>query len=137
MSTTTLAVWLTIAVLVMFFWDIFQFFYERHNKKLEKAAEERRLKAEEEMAKAYKPPTIHTVHHDVVTLKVKDIIPKEAIITHDTRFISEEICEKLACEIMDKNLVNVVVYSRFEDGAMCYEATLKVVDPKGEGYAEE
>ena len=120
MSSTMLAVWLTIAVSIMLGMDI-----------LEAIVKHRNNKVEEEMAKAYKPPTVNIVRHDIITLKVKGIIPREAIIVHDDKFVSEEICEKLATEIMTKNLVNLQTFSRFEDGAMHYEASLRVVDPKG------
>lgn len=120
MSSTMLAVWLAIAVSIMLGMDI-----------LEAIVKHRNNKVEEEMAKAYKPPTMHTVHHDVITLNVKGVIPREVMVVHDDRFISEEICEKLATEIMTKNLVNLQTFSSFEDGMMHYEATLKVVDPKG------
>lgn len=53
------------------------------------------------------------------------------MVVHDDRFVSEEICEKLATEIMTKNLVNLQTFSSFEDGMLHYEATLRVVDPKG------
>lgn len=124
MSSTMLAVWLAIAVSIMLGMDI-----------LEAIVKYRNNKVEEEMAKAYKPPTVHTVPHDVITLKVKGVIPREFIIVHDDKFVSEEICEKLATEIMTKNLVNLQTFRSFEDGMMHYEATLKVVDPKG-GYED-
>ena len=131
MSSTMLAVWLTIAVSIMLGMDILEAIVKYRNNK----AEERRRQAEEEMAKAYKPPTVHTVPHDVITLNVKGVIPKEFIIVHDDKFVSEEICEKLATEIMTKNLVNLQTFRSFEDGMLHYEATLKVVDPKG-GYED-
>ena len=124
MISTILAVWLTIAVSIMLGMDI-----------LEAIVKHRNNKVEEEMAKAYKPPTVHTVPHDVITLKIKGVIPREFIVVHDDKFVSEEICEKLATEIMTKNLVNLQTFSSFEDGMMHYEATLKVVDPKG-GYED-
>lgn len=120
MSSTMLTVWLVIAVSVILGMDI-----------LDAIVKYRNNKVEEEMAKAYKPPTIHTVHHDIITLKVTGIIPREVLVVHDDKFISEEIYEKLATEIMAKNLVNIRTFRRFEDGLMHYEATLRVVDPKG------
>lgn len=111
---------LAVAVIVMIVLDI-----------IEKVNDYRIKKVEEEMAKAYKPPTIHTVHHDIITLNVKGMIPREVVFMHDDKFVSEEVCEKLATEIMAKNLVNLRTFSSFEDMAYCYEATLRVVDPKG------
>ena len=131
MSSTMLAVWLAIAVSIMLCMDILEAIVKYRNNKIE----ERRRQAEEEMAKAYKPPTVHTVHHDIITLNVKGKIPREIIIMHDDKFVSEEICEKLATEIMTKNLVNLQTFSSFEDGMLHYEATLRVVDPKG-GYED-
>lgn len=124
MSSTMLGIWLVIAVSIMLGMDI-----------LEAIVKYRNNKVEEEMAKAYKPPTVHTVHHDIITLNVKGIIPREFIVVHDDKFVSEEICEKLATEIMTKNLVNLQTFRSFEDGMLHYEATLKVVDPKG-GYED-
>ena len=124
MSSTMLGIWLVIAVSIMLGMDI-----------LEAIVKHRNNKVEEEMAKAYKPPTVHTVPHNIITLKVKGVIPKEFIIVHDDKFVSEEICEKLATEIMTKNLVNLQTFRSFEDGMLHYEATLKVVDPKG-GYED-
>ena len=120
MSSTMLAVWLAIAVSIMLGMDILEAIVKYKNNKVE-----------EEMAKAYKPPTVHTVPHDIITLKVKGVISREFIVVHDDKFVSEEICEKLATEIMTKNLVNLQTFRSFEDGMLHYEATLKVVDPKG------
>lgn len=111
---------LAVAVIVMIVLDI-----------IEKVNDYRIKKVEEEMAKAYKPPTIHTVHHDIITLNVKGMIPREVVFMHDDKFVSEEVCEKLATEIMAKNLVNLRTFNSFETGLMHYEATLRVVDPKG------
>lgn len=127
MSSTMLTVWLAIAVSIMLGMDILDAVVKYRNNK----AEERIRQAEEEMAKAYKPPTIHTVHHDTITINVKGIIPREVALMHDDNFVSEEICEKLATEIMAKNLVKLQTFRRFEDGVLHYEATLRVVDPKG------
>lgn len=117
---------LAVAVIVMIVLDVIEKIGDYRIKKAEK-----KLVSGNGITLNDEPPTIHTVHHDIITLNVGGIIPREVIAMHDNKFISEEICEKLVTEIMEKNLVNLRTFGTFETGLMHYEATLRVVDPKG------
>ena len=117
---------LAVAVIVMIVLDVIEKVQAYRIKKAEK-----KLVSGNGITLNDEPPTIHTAHHDIITLHVGGIMPREVALIHDDKFISEEICEKLATEIMDKNLVNLRTFGGFETGLIHYEATLRVVDPKG------
>lgn len=117
---------LAVAVIVMIVLDIIEKIGDYRIKKVEK-----KLMSGNGITLNDEPPKLHAVQHDIITLNVGGIMPREVALMHDNKFISEEICEKLATEIMDKNLINLRTFSTFETGLLHYEATLRVVAPKG------
>ena len=103
MSTTMLAIWLTIAVSIMLGMDI-----------LEAIVKYRNNKVEEEMAKAYKPPEIAITNPKIIPLKAKIEISRSVYINPegklDEYFYFNRLAKLLVKEMVDQELMDIRVF---------------------------
>ena len=116
MSTTMLAIWLTIAVSIMLGMDI-----------LEAIVKYRNNKVEEEMAKAYKPPEIAITNPKIIPLKARiDISRNPYIDPVGANEYFDRAAKLLAKEMVEQELMDIRVWEAPETNSRYMEATIKI-----------